>query len=125
MEAIDKFTDALAQIENKMKFAHDLKLGYVTSLPKNINEMTIKMKLKVHERMESYQSANNNSSSVMDDEWAGYGGNDYTYDGILKQCRFKWISSKKPEGENVQQYMVKYEWNQIENTIKFGISEQE
>ena len=56
MEAYDQLTDALASIETKQKFAHDIKLGYVTSLPKNINDMNIKLKIKVHERMESWSS---------------------------------------------------------------------
>jgi protein-arginine kinase len=55
MEAIDKLIDTLALIEEKMKFAHDYKLGYVTSLPKNINEFHIKIKLKIHEDLKHWQ----------------------------------------------------------------------
>lgn len=52
MEAINKLNDALTQIEDSTRFAHDYKLGYVTSLPKNINEFLIQIKIKIHETME-------------------------------------------------------------------------
>ena len=41
------------QVTTDCIFAHDSKLGYVTALPKLINEFKIKIDLKVHESMES------------------------------------------------------------------------
>jgi hypothetical protein len=40
------------QIVSTCRFSHDQKLGYVTALPKLINEFFIKIKVKVHESME-------------------------------------------------------------------------
>ena len=80
MEVLDKFVDALSLLETKnvvakkegylnitgihnaalkpdqisttCRFAHDQKLGYITTLPKLINEFMIKIYLKVHEDMQ-------------------------------------------------------------------------
>jgi protein-arginine kinase len=53
MESINQLNEALSHIENTMKFAHDYKLGYVTPIPSLINDFTISIKLRVHEKMEA------------------------------------------------------------------------
>jgi hypothetical protein len=67
MDAINQLNEALSQIENVMKFAHDYKLGYVTAIPKLINDFTINIKLRVHEKLEADQDSKTGMAMVLSD----------------------------------------------------------
>jgi hypothetical protein len=67
MEAINQLNEALSQIENVMNFAHDYKLGYVSAFTKYMNEFTINIRLRVHEKMEIDKDSKTGMACVLSD----------------------------------------------------------
>lgn len=135
------------QITMDCRFAHDQKLGYVTALPKLINEFVIKIDLQIHETMESGyfatmgfagENKKDGEKKEGEEEKEGEGddqGDDMgdlegfvfmaTYQQVMKQNKFKCIEDNGKKGENYSYFNQQWEFQQIENKNLYAMSEQQ